>query len=565
MGILGFYLVDLVRDTQINNLRSQLENEAKLTAEASVPSFWDVEKQGILDDLVKTLGEQIDARVTIIALDGTVLGDSEEDPLAMGNHAARPEVVDALALGLGESTRYSTTLGQRMMYVAVPITSQGGVVGIARVALPLTVVESSVNRVAMTIVLSMVITTVLAILAAGLIARATTQPIRQMTKAAQRIASGELDQKISVSTSDESGQLAHAFNEMSLSLKKMVATISEERGKLATILSSIADGVIMTDTEGNIIIANRAAGVLFNFREENVANKPLIEVVRDQEINEVLKSCLKTAQEQTTQLESGIGKRFLRAIAVPLMNDGALVLFQDLTELRNLQTMRQEFVGNVSHELRTPLAAIKAVVETLQDGAIDDKEAAEDFLNRADSEIDRMTQMIAELTELSRIEVGRAELRLKPVNLNLLIEEVLTRLNPQAERQNVALLAALQADLPIIQADEERIRQAITNLAHNAIKFTRSGGKAAISTKLERDSVVVNVSDNGIGISKEDLLHIFERFYKVDKARSGGGTGLGLAIAKHIVQAHGGNIWAESEEEKGSTFSFSLPLQVSSE
>jgi len=568
MGVLGFYLVDLVKDTQVNNLRSQLQSEAKLTAEASLPGFLSPEKQGALDGLAKTLGRQIEVRVTIIALDGTVLGDSERDPSAMENHATRPEVTDALASGIGESTRYSTTLGQRMMYVAVPITSQGEIVGIARVALPLTEVESSVNRVAITVVLSMVITTLVAILAAGLIARTTTRPIRQITKAAQRIASGELDHKISIRTSDESGQLAHAFNEMSLSLKKMVTALSEERSRLDNILSSMADGVIMVDAEGTIRLANQAAENLFGFEEERVIGQPLIEIVHDHEIDEVVKACLKAGREQTAQLESGAAKRFLRVIAVPLTTDRpsrVLLLFQDLTELRDLQTMRREFVGNISHELRTPLASLKAMVETLKDGAIDDREAAKDFLTRADSEVDQMTQMVTELTELSRIETGKAELRLEPVNLNLLVEEVITRLNPQAERQKVALLTALQADLPLILADRDRIQQVIINLAHNAIKFTPSGGRVLISTKLKGDSVVVNVSDNGTGIPKADLPHIFERFYKADKARSGGGSGLGLAIAKHIVQAHGGNIWVQSEEGEGSTFGFSLPLKTSRE
>jgi two-component system phosphate regulon sensor histidine kinase PhoR len=565
MGILGYCLASFARDTQIDNLRSQLEAEARLTAEASQPRFLDPEQRNALDNLAKNLGREIDARVTIIASDGTVLGDSEEDPLTMENHSTRPEVIDALALGVGESTRYSTTLGQRMMYVAVPITGQGEVVGVARVALSLAAVETAVSRVVRTIIIAMAIAASLVILATTLITRSISQPIKQVTKAAQRIASGKLDQKIPVPTSDESGQLAQAFNEMSLSLKEMVTTISQERSKLATILSSMADGVIMTDSEGTIMLANPVAENLFDFKKDEVVGRPLIEVVHDYEIDEVLKSCLKTAREQNIQLESGATRRFLRVIAIPLTTErltGALVLFQDLTELRSLQTMRRELVGNISHELRTPLATIKAIVETIQDGAIDNKEAAKKFLARVNDEIDRMTQMVAELTELSRIETGKARLKLETVNLNLIIEDVMARLSPYARSRRVALLSELPADLPPVRADNERIRQVVTNLVHNAIKFTPSEGKAIISAKPERDSVVVSVCDTGIGISKEDLPHVFERFYKADKARAGGGTGVGLAIAKHIVQAHGGNIWAQSEEGKGSTFSFSLPLQT---
>jgi two-component system phosphate regulon sensor histidine kinase PhoR len=291
----------------------------------------------------------------------------------------------------------------------------------------------------------------------------------------------------------------------------------------------------------------------------------LIEVVHDHEADEILKLCLRTSQTQTVYFESVVSKRFLRAIAIPIVEGnltGALLLFQDLTELRSLQTMRRELVGNISHELRTPIAGIKAMVETLKDGAIGDREAAMDFLTRIDGEIDRLTQMVSELTELSRIETGRAELRIATLKLNLLIEEVVDHLNPLAQRQQVTVTTDLATDLPTIRADSDRIRQTLVNLVHNAIKFNHPGGRVTLSTRAGGESVIVSVSDTGIGIPKEDLPHVFERFYKADKARPRGGSGLGLAIAKHTVQAHGGSIWAQSEEGKGSTFSFNLPIKV---
>jgi two-component system phosphate regulon sensor histidine kinase PhoR len=212
--------------------------------------------------------------------------------------------------------------------------------------------------------------------------------------------------------------------------------------------------------------------------------------------------------------------------------------------------------------LRTPIAGIKAMVETLKDSAINDKEATMDFLARIDNEVDRLTQMVSELTELSRIETGRAELRMAATDLNLLIEEVVAQMNPLAEKQQVTISTDLDKDIPMVGADKERIRQTIINLVHNAVKFNHPGGRVAVSTRADGESVTVNVSDTGIGISKEDLPYVFERFYKADKARTKGGSGLGLAIAKHTIQAHGGNIWAQSEEGKGSTFSFSLPLKA---
>jgi len=540
-----------------------LENEAMITAEASLSSFGEQNEIGNLDVLAKKLGSQIGARVTIITRDGTVLGDSHEDPSTMENHATRPEVREALASGLGGSTRYSTTLGEKMMYVAVPIIDNGKVLGIARVALPLTKVQSSVNRVIISIVVAMAITAVLVILAAWLIARMTTRPIRELTRASQKIASGEFGHRITVGTKDESGQLAHAFNEMSVNLKRLVETISEDRARLTSILDNMADGVMLTDIEGNIVLTNKAAQRLFGIRGENAKAKPLIEVVREHELNDILKSCLETGREQIAQFDSGTSNKFLRAIAILIDRErqgGALVLVQDLTELKGLQTMRRELVGNISHEFRTPLAGIKVMVETLQGGAIDDQTAASDFLSRIEAEVDRLAQLVAELTELSRIETGRVELELEPMNLNLLVEEVITQLKPQAERQGLSLKNELAADLPLVQAHKERIRQVIVNLMHNAIKFNRPGGSVSAATKRFEDTVVIEISDTGTGIADDDLPRIFERFYKAERSRAGQGTGMGLAIVKHIVEAHGGEIRAQSEEGKGSTFSFSLPI-----
>ena len=558
MGIVGVYLSNFVKNSQLDAIRLQLQEEAKITAEASVAVFND---NGDLDEFAKRLGQQITARITIIAPDGKVLGDSEEAPSIMENHAKRPEVVSALASGFGESIRYSTTLNQQMLYFALPITEQGKLLGIARVALPLTTVENVTNRVATTVSIAMVVTALIAVLAAGVISRATTKPIRELTRVSRRIAGGQFGQQTTVETRDEIGELSSAFNEMSANLNGMVKALTSEKTRLASVLSNMADGVVMTDMEGNVILTNQAAEKVFNFDGQKVFGKSLIEVVHDHEVDTLLKLCVKIGSEQSVQFESAVTKKFLRAIAVPIVDDNpnaVLLLFQDLTELKNIQTMRRELIGNISHELRTPLAGIKAIVETLNDGAVADTEVAKNFLTKIEGDVDRLTQIISELTELSRIETGKAELRVEPANLNQLVEGVIAQLGTLAKRQRVTLSTELSPDLPVINVDKDRIKQTIINLVHNAIQFSRAGGRVLISTVYTENSVIVSVNDNGIGIAKEDLPHVFERFYKVDKARSQGGSGLGLAIAKHTIQAHGGNVLVQSEEGKGSTFSFSL-------
>lgn len=439
------------------------------------------------------------------------------------------------------------------------------VLGMGALGVYLVAATGGSRRVAILVVTAAVVGAVLlVILLSWAVARITTRPVQRLAAASRRIAAGELKQKIAIEAGDEVGELAQAFNEMSIKLWEIVEAISGDRERLATILDNMTDGVIMTDTEGGISLINRAAESLFHVTGKGVAGKPVIEAVRDYEVDEVLKLCLKTGKTQAAQYESTVSKTYLRAIGIPITHkqtlSGALLMIQDLTEMRNLQTTRRELIGNISHEFRTPLAGIKAMVETLRDGAVNDRRAAQDFLTRIDSEVDRMTQMVAELTELSRIEAGKAELRLEPVSLNPLVEEVIARLGPQTERKGLAISRGLAPDIPAVPADRDRVRQVISNLLHNAIKFTDRGGKITVTTRVLGESAVIDVADNGRGIARDDLPHVFERFYKADRARSGEGAGMGLAIAKHVVEAHGGTIRVASEEGKGATFSFSLPL-----
>jgi len=563
MGVLGIYLVNTIRNSETGQLETQLEVEGNLIAVISRSGFTGNGASGELDSIAKSLGRELNTRITLIAPDGTVLGDTEEDPADMQNHASRPEIVAALKGETGQSIRFSTTLRENMMYVAVPVVDQDRIAGVARAALPMTEVERMVNRTSMAVILAVIITAVFVVLAAALISRMITRPVRQITAAVEEMTAGSLGRQITVRTNDEIGRLGRAFNEMSANLEGSMAQISTEKAKLQTVLNNMADGVVMVDKESRILLSNRATEKFFNFQEVVMAGRPLIEAVKDFEIDEVLKRCLKTYRVETVQLETSQSKRFLRVVAVPVGDSKlswVLLLFQDLTEVRSLQTMRRELIGNISHELRTPLAGIKVMVETLQN-EITENEAARDFLSRIDTEVDRLTQMVSEITELSRIETGGVAFNMVPTDLNLVVGEVATQLESLALKEQVKLTTNLAADLPELSADTERIRQTLINLVHNAIKYNHPGGVVVIATGTEAGAVTVKVTDTGIGISREDLPHIFERFFKADKARSKEGSGLGLAIAKHTIQAHGGSINVQSQEGKGSTFSFSLPLK----
>lgn len=342
------------------------------------------------------------------------------------------------------------------------------------------------------------------------------------------------------------------------------ANLNDEREKVTAILTTIGAGILLLDNERRVTMLNKSAEKMFRASSEAVKRRPFITLIRDHEMDAIVQKCLETTRKQMGVVQLAGGRQILELTATPLTS-GVLVLVQDLTNIRRLEKVRQDFIANISHELRTPITSLKAMVETLQNGAITDSTVANDFLQRMQVETDKLAQMVNELGELSRIESGDLSLKLEPLDVTGVLERVTERLSPQAERAHLSLNLDISDNLPLVTGDANRIEQVLVNVIHNAIKFTPQNGKITISTGVEGHSVLLSVSDTGMGIPTDDLPRIFERFYKVDRARSGGGTGLGLAIAKHIVQAHGGNIWVESEEGKGSTFTFSLPLARSNQ
>jgi two-component system phosphate regulon sensor histidine kinase PhoR len=336
----------------------------------------------------------------------------------------------------------------------------------------------------------------------------------------------------------------------------------------------MADGVLITDRYGEVRLANAAAARLLDTSEERALGRSFAQVARYHALIELWRQCRERGEEQVEMVEVSRRALLLQAIITPFgyrrdggaegaangSAEGYLVILQDLTRIRRLETVRRDFISNISHELRTPLAGLKALVDTLRGGAIKDRPAAKRFLKRMDAEVDSMTQLVEELLDLSRIESGQAPLHLAPATVTDVVIPPVDRLTPQAERSGLELSASVPHHLPLILADVEQARLVLTNLVHNAVKFTPPGGRIVVSARESGGEIEFSVQDTGVGIAAEDLPRVFERFFKADKARSGGGTGLGLAIAKHVVQGHGGRIWAESIEGSGSTFFFTLPL-----
>jgi two-component system, OmpR family, phosphate regulon sensor histidine kinase PhoR len=354
-------------------------------------------------------------------------------------------------------------------------------------------------------------------------------------------------------------EYSNAVKTLALTLQARTSSLETEHSKLAAVLDQMTDGVLIADASGRVTFLNPAAERLFDSR--NIPGRTVAEVVRQHQLVEAWRRCQESGELQTETVEIPVRRQFLQLFAIPeRQTGGSLLLVQDLTRVRRLETVRRDFISNVSHELRTPLASLKALTETLRDGALEDPQAAPRFLGRIEIEVDALTQMAQELLELTRIESGQVPLELKEIDPFGLLNSSADRMRAQAERAGIVLRLEESVDLPKVRADAPRLEQVLVNLIHNAVKFTHPGGEVVLSTQMDGNFVRFAVRDTGVGIPEDDLARIFERFYKADRARSGGGTGLGLSIARHIVEMHGGKIWAESLEGRGSTFYFTIPV-----
>ena len=551
--------ITLERD-MVSGIRAHLQDEARVVALMAAKEIRDPRRDA--PALARSVAQALRARVTVISRDGEVTGDSEvsgPELVLLENHAARPEVVQALSGVAGSSIRYSATLHTDMMYLAVPF----GPGGIIRLALPLSEVEKTRLGLQRSLAAAFAVVVLLSLVISYLLSHLTSRTLRDMAAAASRIGRGEPGTRVPVRTADELGELATVMNDMAQRIEGQVERISSEKGRLDAILEGMGEGVMVTDAEAVVTLVNPAFCQLFG-TDAGVQGKKLLEISRHPDLYAACREVLAERRERHQEINLAGGKS-TRVHWVPLTQQGALrgavAVFHDISALKRVEKIRRDFVANVSHELRTPVTVIKGYAETLLSGALaDDPRRRDHFLGIIDNHAQRLSSLIGDLLSLSELEAGEIVMHPVSVRLESAVQQTLQLLELKSEQKGVTVAYLGLRDLPEVSADRGRLDQVLINLLDNAIKYSKEGGTVTVSAALEGDLVRVSVRDTGIGIPEKDLTRVFERFYRVDEARSReqGGTGLGLSIVKHIVQAHGGSVAVQSVPGDGAEFSFTL-------
>jgi len=517
------------------------------------------------------------ARVTIIDNTGRVLVDSEADADKMENHANRPEVQDAFARGTGQSVHRSVTFGRELVYRAQRYDRAGSDPIVVRLAVPLSQIDLSLVELRQ----RLLIATLVVLLSGGLVsfafARIFAARVQRLQRFSQRIAEGDFRPLLREGPRDELSDLADSLNQTAARLDREIRLLSGERNRSSAILRSMVEGVAVIDAEERLVFYNRAFSEILIVDSANAEGRPLIEVVRNSDLVGLIRRALRGDEGLQSDITMGITQtRSFSITAAPVKAldapasgrdpqakpSGAVVVLHDVTELRRLERVRQDFVANVSHEFKTPLTAIQGFAETLLAGALDDPENNRRFLEIIRNHAIRLARLTNDLLKLARIEAGKMEVEFSSVSLLELIEGCTETTLLKANRKEITLEITVPPQLPAVRGDVALLRDVLQNLLDNAIQYTPARGHISVSATAGPREAVVTVADTGIGIPLADSERIFERFYRVDAARSreAGGTGLGLSIAKHIVEAHGGKLWVESTVGQGSRFSFSLPL-----
>ncbi|HYH04767.1 MAG TPA: ATP-binding protein [Bacillota bacterium] len=517
--------------------------------------------------LVNTISRVSDARITVVAREGTVIADSASDYRKMANHGGRPEFQRALQGDVGYSIRFSGTLRQSLIYVAYPLRSGGRIIGAVRLARNQVDLDRTIVQLRWIIFGGVGLILLFPLVLGVIVLNRMTQPVLELQRMAERIARGDLTARIRLFGSDELAELGLVFNSMAQQLADSFHTIRDEKQKLEVILGNMVDGIIVIDHNLKIRLVNRAAQNILGFNARFIQGRPILEGV----LNHHLLELIEDVNRQKAVIESELQlhypqNRQLQVFLAPLQEPdgvlfGSIVVLHDMTQIRRLERVRQDFVANVSHELRTPLTAVKAMTETLLGGAWRDEAILLRYLEAINNESDRLTFLINDLLALAKLD-SKTRVTTEAVDLVKLIEEIKERFVPLKGETPVFEVQRSEQQLPMVEGNRDQLKQVLINLLDNAFKYTSPNGRIRISAWPEAGQVKVAVADTGIGIPPDDLDRIFERFYRVDKARSReiGGTGLGLSIVKNIVEAHGGRVEVESTLNRGSVFSFTVPV-----
>lgn len=559
-----------------------LENRAYLI-KSRVVELLRADDRSHLRELVVDAGRSSGTRITIIEPDGLVIADTNENPEEMDNHRTRPEIDTAFSGVSGTSLRFSNTLGQRMLYTAIPLYAgdalddEGGdkevVISVLRMSVPLTAIDGALADIRARILVGALLAVAVALLLTFLVSRSISRPLEEMTKGAEQYARGDFSRRMLHNTkttaSKEIASLATAMDQMADQLDETITTIVNQRNQLETVFSSMVEAVIAVDPEERIISINDATAQLFGIERQGTQGRLVQEAIRNIELQQQIERILSTGkpfEDEIVLEDNGSGDTYLHTNVVPMYGGnaemlGALVVLNDVTRLRKLETVRSEFVANVSHELRTPITSIRGYVETLLDGALDEREDAEKFLHIVLRQSEQLEEIIDDLLALSRIEreAKDSQIDLEQMPLKSILEDAAEICRPKAEENGVDIVVDCPDDLEL-DLNSTLFEQALVNLLHNGITYSEAGQEVVLTAAMMetggKPKVRISVKDSGIGITREHLPRLFERFYRSDRARSRkeGGTGLGLAIVKHIVMAHGGTIEVESAVGKGSIF-----------
>jgi two-component system phosphate regulon sensor histidine kinase PhoR len=568
LGLVAFFLDQYLEEQSLADIKTSLINQSYLIESQISSEAIAKEDSAYLDTLVKRLGSKIKCRITIINLQGKVLADSEKtlsDTLKMENHATRPEMKLALGGSIGESIRHSATLKIDMLYVALPLQHNGQISGALRLSLPLASVHHMLMGIRKIVALSLLLTLALAFVLGSLLTRGIIQPLNKIINVSRKFSQGDFKHRVLHNSNDEIGELASTLNKMAQDIEDKIREVELRNQHLHTVFQNMVEGIIVLDKDGRVVSVNSAIEKIFNISKEETEGRFFLEAIRNDDISGIINDVLKKGEfiSKELYLVYPVHKTFrINASAIFEKEgvNGCLLVIHDVTDIRNLEKMRQDFVANVSHELKTPLTSIKGFVETLLEGAIDDKENSRQFLKIIHEHANRLDSLVNDLLDLSYLESKEIRLEKEEINIRGLVEQILSGFKSQLKKKGVEAHNNLAGDLSI-KADKGKIEQVLTNLIDNAVKFNQEHGSLDIYGEQLQDKIKITVEDSGTGIPPKDIPRIFERFYRVDKARSRklGGTGLGLSIVKHIVELHGGTVSVESTEGLGSKFYFYLP------